>query len=112
MTSPVSNTSGLLSLNKGETVENRGLGAPLADSSRKTAINSLKPGTVSVFTADFKILAQEGWDVLGVDVGARVSRRVSWAGGDSEEGTSSAGSDVVGSDVICSDADGSLAGTR
>ena len=107
--------SGLLSLNNGETVANRGLGTPLADSSRKTVINSLKSGFVSVSLADFTTLAQEGWDVPGVNVGARASRRVLWAGDDSGEGTSSAGSDidvigsgVVRSGVVGSDADGSL----
>ena len=99
--------SGLLFLNNWETVENRGLEFPFADSSPKTGINSLKTaidslksGLVSTFAADLTTSAQEGRGVPGVGVGARAAREVSWVGDNSEEGISSAGSGVIWNDVI------------
>jgi len=75
-------------------VENRGLGFPFADSSPKTPINSLKSCFVSIFAGGFGTSTQERWGVLGVNVGARMFRGTSWAGGKSEGGTASAGNDV------------------
>jgi hypothetical protein len=89
--------SGFLSLNNGETVENRGLGFPFADSSPKITIKSSKPRFVSVFAGDFATSAQERRDVLGVNVGARMFKGVSWVGGNSKGGAASIGSNVGGS---------------
>lgn len=97
MTPTASKASGFLSLNNGETVENRGLRFPFADSSPKMVTNSLNSCFVSVFAADFTTSIQERRDVLGVNVGAEMFRGISGAGGNSEKGIASAGSDVDGS---------------
>ena len=78
-------------------MENRGLEFPFADSSPKTPISSLKSCFVSMFVGGFATSTQERRGDLGVNVGARMFKGTSWAGGKSEEGTASAGNDVDGS---------------
>jgi hypothetical protein len=89
--------SGFLSLNIGETVENRGLGFPFTDNSPKTAIKSWRLFFVTVFAGDFATSAQERRGALEVIVGAAMLEGVSWVGGNSKGGVASVGSEVEGS---------------
>lgn len=99
MTPTVSNASGLLSFNNGETVENRGLGFPFVESSPIIVNSSLKSCFISTFSEDFATSVQERREDIGVNVGARTFKGISGTGGNSEIGTGSTGTDMVGSDI-------------